>query len=599
MTEDYKNEVLDYITGNLTIEEQKQNSFRDLDITTNNLKEKLMLYGIDPNICVLLTTETTSNYIVYGHYTDNGSYYGYIAVLDQDSNVLSVMTTFDSGTPLNQFQVLNYDENGNIYGIDVVNNRYRIILLNNVAINTNNGYVCKLRASYYINYNNLIPPFTYLSGTCFIKKVPNEATYFIFAQTQTNSLLIKFTINVGSENEWNYYLGSNISSAWIYASDFILETSNDTTVAHIYYYLSTAPRTLTYEYFNGETLTKNGSYEFDNPILDLRILNSTSVYVTGRVNNETSYDLFLYELKNGFISIITQINVPSIAIPSFYLNLQNGILFTQITGYTNNSKYLAICGAYNGTLFIQSPTYEMDITEFLNANCIIQKIFSLYKFVIQGTSTVYHPSIVIYDNQYSGEEYTDYNSLVSLHGELYSNEHISFARTLYNKQSYQNITTSTLNVPNNYLNNMPIETQNLLSATMKTLVSNSSEITKNMYENLFINFTNKMLVMDEDTNTMYSDTANYINVNINTGTDIVYNNTSVSKVRINYTTPRVFNINWVWNTDHYETAFTIYTSEIPTSIEFISEDEQTVYITKYFDFALNKYYTISQKLRIE
>ena len=109
---------------------------------------------------------------------------------------------------------------------------------------------------------------------------------------------------------------------------------------------------------------------------------------------------------------------------------------------------------------------------------------------------------------------------------------------------------------------------------------------------MFVNYINTITCIDEDTNTIYGNTANYINENINTGTKANYDNTKMSKVRINFTTPQIQLIDWNWNVDHYETEFTIYTDEIPTSIEFISNDETTTYITKELEFEQNKYYTI-------
>ena len=124
--------------------------------------------------------------------------------------------------------------------------------------------------------------------------------------------------------------------------------------------------------------------------------------------------------------------------------------------------------------------------------------------------------------------------------------------------------------------------------------------TKNQYENLFVNFINKINVIDDDTDTLYPNAANYINENINTGNEQNNLSTFIGKVRINFTTPKIQTIQWTWNVDHYETSFTIYTSEIPETIEFISNDETTTYLTKEIsNLTTNKYYTISQKLRIE
>jgi hypothetical protein len=147
---------------------------------------------------------------------------------------------------------------------------------------------------------------------------------------------------------------------------------------------------------------------------------------------------------------------------------------------------------------------------------------------------------------------------------------------------------------------MEISPSNLIGASMTTLVSDNTQFEKNKYENLFINFMNKINVLDEDTDTLYQNTASYINENINTANKRNYEDTFIGKVQINFSTPQVQNIEWNWDTDHYVSEFVIYTSEIPTSIEYKSKDESTTYLIKELsNLSANKYYKISQKLRIE
>ena len=52
-----------------------------------------------------------------------------------------------------------------------------------------------------------------------------------------------------------------------------------------------------------------------------------------------------------------------------------------------------------------------------------------------------------------------------------------------------------------------------------------------------------------------------------------------------------------YDTDHYETTFTIdCTQEVPT-IDFMSNDETTIYISKELDVNVGSYYVISQKIK--
>ena len=205
MTQDYKDILSNYITGDLEIGEMSNNQFRDNEMITNNLKQKLQQKGITPNSNIqTLTTDTTSNYLMYGTYNQSGKSYGWIAIMDQNSNVLEILTTYDIGTKLGAFRILNYDENGNIYGLDYYSqtNKNRFIMLNNVAVATTSGYKCRLRQSYNMPTTNYyVQPFNVISGTCYVKKVPGESTYFMFGCDETHKImLVKFVINVGSSN---------------------------------------------------------------------------------------------------------------------------------------------------------------------------------------------------------------------------------------------------------------------------------------------------------------------------------------------------------------------------------------------------------------
>ena len=157
------------------------------------------------------------------------------------------------------------------------------------------------------------------------------------------------------------------------------------------------------------------------------------------------------------------------------------------------------------------------------------------------------------------------------------------------------------NVPNNYLNDISIQPNNLIGTTMTTLITNSDPITKNIYENLFINFNNKIQVIDQDTNTLYPLSANYINQNINIGTQTNYNNTKISKIRINYgdSTNEIGNISWVEHSNYMQTEFSIYVGKEIISIDFISNDETTTYISKTYDLTIGNIYTISQKVKVQ
>lgn len=608
MTNDYKEQLLNYITGNITPGTQSDNAFKDTITNNNNLHTKLNDLNITPTFYKILSSDISSNVLVYGGYLndDDNTYYGFIAILNSNGKVLDILTEYDSGTKFSFFQCLEYDEDNNIYGLDLVGSSYRFIMLNNVAIKTGTGFTCKLRQSYYIPSGaNYSIPDSFIQGTSYVKKVNGKATYYLFGANASNVLLIEFKINVGSSNEWNYYVGSSLEGHSINFSDFIIENQNDTTTIYVYYVQRNI--ILYRDYFDGSSLTRQNTNTFNtDTITDIRALNNSECYVgVQEYISSTSYNYNIYLVDNGTSTLKETINT----FENFYFmfNLINGLLFFKIAGaYIQTlplkSMYFTRYGVYDGNNYILGETLSLEYPlGLIDFGCIVQKSFSLYKCYTQLYNTLYTFPIVIYDNQYSGGSYNDYNSLVPLHSELYSNGNIVFARSLYNKQIYQNTNVSIVNVPNNYLNDISIQPNNLIGTTMTTLVSSNDPITKNIYENVFVNFNNKIQVIDEDTNELYPLTASYINQNINTGTQTNYENTMISKIRINYgdSTNEIGNISWVDNSTYMETQFSIYVGKEIISIDFISDDETTTYISKTYDLTIGNIYTISQKLRVE
>ena len=201
---------------------------------------------------------------------------------------------------------------------------------------------------------------------------------------------------------------------------------------------------------------------------------------------------------------------------------------------------------------------------------------------------------------YNGNDYSNYNQTIPKKARLYSSGKLVFARNLYNRTINNNTATSTLQIPNTLLNDVTINVENLISDTDSLINNKSTSITKNIYETLYVNFMNTINVKDEDTNTMYPNAASYVSLNINTGTKQNCELSHIGKVAINYTDKTIIeNITWVYNLDHYETSFTVdCTTEIPT-IDFMSNDETTIYITKELDVNVGSYYVVSQKIRIE
>ena len=161
------------------------------------------------------------------------------------------------------------------------------------------------------------------------------------------------------------------------------------------------------------------------------------------------------------------------------------------------------------------------------------------------------------------------------------------------------MTTSSVEVPNNYLNGITIGKNNLISKTNFKIIEDTRSWVKNIYEIVDVNFLNTIEVIDEDTNTEYMLGAIKVNNGITDGNQ--YNNTKCAKYRINYTdnTSEIGTITWQNITDlAKQTNFTIYVEKAIKNIDLISNDESTIYLTINGNFEIDNYYTINQKVRI-
>ena len=131
--------------------------------------------------------------------------------------------------------------------------------------------------------------------------------------------------------------------------------------------------------------------------------------------------------------------------------------------------------------------------------------------------------------------------------------------------------------------------------------SDSTSWNKNIYEVVDLNFINTISVIDEDTNISYLDSAIKLNNATTDGGDTNYQNTPCTKYRINYLDGTTSIGTLVWNSiNKYnkKTQITFYVDKEINSIDLISNDETTIYLTIPIEAEVGNYYTINQKVRI-
>lgn len=639
MTDDYKLDLLNYIVGNVTptqptneeIFKEQEDIIRDEWIPfLPNGWQKFHFEGmISPN------ETTTSLGVLYGGYVEYGTttVRGIIILFDQDFKPVKTIYQYDSGTYLRYIQEMNQAEDGTFYFIDDIAYSYnenqqvrtsqkRFVMVNNFTLkNSNNDYLIHLRISYIwgSHYQNFYCRDMY--------KDPNSSHYIFFGSGADNTSYqyswvrtVELKINVGMPNEWE--LVTNISDN-IYGCAFAVFEGENVKFRILSSYNALANRDIfcTEKTYTGSPTTSSIATFNYLPYIDTNLQEKQSVFlsydevyfvqnnqqhgVEGSPNDKY-IGLYKYNFTNSSLTTIYEKSLGSYAysqIEFIYIDRCDVDLYIQFIDNINDGKadyyFQRFTGEWKPIKIAEQKTFNFRYrTMFVKSNF---NLLQVYMYATTPSSSYWFQYLIKEDYNvlnYNGEEYTNYDSMLSKKGELYSDGKLVFARNLYNRTQYQNTTTSTIQVSNNYLNDIPLDVKTLISNTNTIMVNDTNSITKNVYEALLLNYVNTINVIDQDTNTLYPLTANYINTNVHTGTKVNMEDTCISKVRLNFaTTPLTQPITWTDTTEGKETKFTIYVSEELDSIDFISDDG-TVYISKNYNLEVGKMYTISQKIKI-
>ena len=177
-----------------------------------------------------------------------------------------------------------------------------------------------------------------------------------------------------------------------------------------------------------------------------------------------------------------------------------------------------------------------------------------------------------------------------------------FARNLYNKTQNGATTTSTIEIPNNYLNDTMVTQKDLMSVNNNAIISDTNGFTKNVYETVYLNFVNTISVVNQnEAQSVYNNAvATKLNTSINNPID--YDDLKLTKYRINYQdgTNSVSNLQSTLQNDGiYQLLMTFYLGKPADSLELISNDEQTSYlIYNLANIEINKFYSFNQRVRI-
>lgn len=638
MTNDYKENLLEYLTGNIT---QGTSSTTPMyaELTTSDYSDNPTALGSQ----VVRCKDGQGNYNGLDLYYSHGG--NKISLVDsKDMTIIKTFTTFASGTPFGTFLNIEVDEVGNAYGLDYIVqngvNVYRIILLNNISEIPKgyNDYQVILRNSYYVQgydpYGDDINP----QYETFLAKSTQSATYYFALQEGTGSLIMPslFQINVGAENTWTRLPD-------------VLFTFGDVDIGHIYFntndqpvaeYIGTERRDDDWAINKATTIGDSEATYVDlvtnvkrdyfyNPISDVANFditlysnynNNFYIALVGVIPSGNQYvsKMDIYNYDNGNIALLEEKISPSggstIAPYSIRGKVVNG-LFMYLTPQYKSGNIYNLCFSMVGREVKEKFFVETDIENSWSSLAIKRYgVYNLYnEYIINYINRDSNDSpyylvtykMVYNPNNYNGLKYKDKEMLVPTQGLLFDTDNnLIFARNLYNLKVYNNQTMATLNVPNNLLNNVTISEEKLYGDTSYELIDNTQIINKNVYENLYINFVNAISMQNQNTDEYSYNLPGSSRLNTSSSKVLDYEEAKASKIRVSYSDGTEYISGATNEINNGICTYTIYlyvpVGENIQKIEIISEDEITTYQTiSNLNLESNKYYVITQDVHVE
>ena len=637
MTEDFKNKLLKYLTGNLEQETGvNEPQFGEYEITTTNTRQQIAteLNTDITNILIRgnLSANQYNEVLLYGKNNDTGK--SFIAVFSAEMILLQLIQTYASGSDLFDTYSMQIDENGSIYGLsqDTSGSTYtlRVLLFNNIFLSNVNSdsYSVELKKTYIVPSTNGFHCIN-TAPKDIIKKAVGESIYYITGYEGTGQATTKvmiFQINVGSTNTWNLYsMGSNVYYAQSRFS-VLINKVGDNYVYYAYGLDIFNNKYVAYTLSSTGTATNistiNISNTFSYTTSQILALNSDTIYAS--ISDNVDHINYLYKVVGNTLELIESTTGyqggsetwhPAI----YYLQNINGTVFVTRYDPFRYGVQIFFGMIQDTTIYYKQEGRESSIMDNLNnfsninaySDTYINNQYNLYNIYINSdynneeeTYALNKLTLIYNQFNYNGLDYENTNSLIPEYSNLYDEDgNIIFSRNLYNLSINGNTTISTIEIPNTMLNDTTIVEQNLISETNTLMNNNTNNITKNIYEVLDINFFNTLVMKNSNNpnNEILNNLgATRLNQSISSTND--YTDTIANKIRINYQdgTSIIQNIGTPTITNGVATyKITIYVPKLITNIEIISNDENTSYQTITGTFNINKYYNITQNVRVE
>lgn len=560
--------------------------------------------------------------MTYGEFTIIRSY-GYLYVFDKNGNQLLQSKIYVNGVEW-RIDAFTIDNEGNFYAIatEWVSpfSNVALFYLNNITIKNAEGnyeIVAKKRYALKPMINNLVDNGFFGQFWWTISKSPYDSNFLItidgnkYQAGIKNLAVVQYHVNFEGENNYKYLLAElpkqygNTSSLFVswgedysegtivdISSDVTLGTGTQTNVTISKVAFNFSNNTISQQslltvsnYISSTEASRNGSIvaDNDNIYLFVQTLNN-SIYKTNLYKYTTSLNL-VYQTPDSE----NQQNL--------YAQYVNRQLLMALVNYESSDQKYHI--SFNHLIDNNMISYELGTSTTSIIFFEIANSYNLYNINICGLTGVY----VFGETVYNGQPYFSDESLIPETMTLYGAGSTTpiFSRNLYNVTKVGNVITSILQVPYNYLNNEIIGEEKLKSKTNSTIDDSHEEITKNIYEELYINNINSYKVYDQNNGSTYNqDSSLELTNNIFNGFE---NNYKIKKYRINYADETFENkdLEHIERTDNVGTInIYFYLTKKGKNLQIYDENFTVPFVEiDISNLEINKIYQIVQKVKVE
>lgn len=625
MTNEYKENILNYLTGNLENNSgYNEPIFTYTDIYINNLELNLSDYFQSMVFYrAFVSSKDNKNqnleYSVlacYGTLVGESDTSGAFVILDKNYEIVQVITEYKDGTKIGIVQALNVDDSGNFYAVELRESvTYRIIELNNLVLKLENQseYEAVVKNAYTL-------PFGAWESITKVYRNERKNKYFILGNyygSEGSLLLRGRELTISNNLTWTdygaEYSWSNVTSIFNNGVEVYWDSNNNLQfrIAVFNYGLfilskGTGTNMVSTQYTSDSSYgnTYNNLIFYSNEIAYYVVIDDNETYNTYhlyKINLSTKQVTEIYTEQSNYYQMNNQM---------WLFKSNNTIYFYKVMSISNQDEYgdtqfrldfgiiddTTIFTKTLGTFYGSSFT-----TIFCYAN-MINKFNKNYLY-IQNQNKVYIAEFNWNANNYNGYSFINQDSLIPSSVAIEdSNENEIYNRNIYNLTNYSNFYTAMAEVPNYSLNEEEIYNAILYSKNNNMLLNKNINITKNIYEELNVNFNNQINIINQANNENNISGATRLN---NSMLNNDYENTYISKYKINYAD----NTSVIKNISVNELIYTdlstnyniiVYVDKLIDNIELISNDEQTSYNTiDCSSLEIGKYYQINQRVRIE